>query len=111
MDTSTVKFKLRLIGRLFCISELLLTKNAFKSTTKIKSNLKVTQIEWRKSGLYALSGRSLYKSKNAGKTWTKQSIFKGVPGILSASDQLMLVTVGSDIYTSSNTGKNFKIFS
>jgi photosystem II stability/assembly factor-like uncharacterized protein len=92
-------------------SELLLTENAFKSTKKIKNSLKITQIEWRKSGLYALSGSSLYKSTNSGKTWTKQSTFKGTPGILSASDQLMLVTVGSDIYTSSNTGKKFKIFS
>ena len=89
-------------------SELLLTKNAFKSTTKIKNSLKITQIEWRKSGLYALSGSSLYKSTNSGKTWIKQSAFKGTPGILSASDQLMLVTVGSDIYTSTDSGKNFK---
>jgi hypothetical protein len=29
-------------------------------------------------------------------------------GILSASDQLMLVTVGADIYTSVNSGKSFK---
>jgi photosystem II stability/assembly factor-like uncharacterized protein len=92
-------------------SELLLTENAFKSTTKIKSALKFTQIEWRNSGLYALSGSSLYKSTNSGKIWTKLSTFKGVPGILSASDQLMLVTVGSDIYTSSNAGKKFKILS
>jgi photosystem II stability/assembly factor-like uncharacterized protein len=92
-------------------SELLLTDDAFKSTSKIKNNLKITQIEWRKSGLYALSGTSLYKSTNSGKTWTKQSTFKGAPGILSASDQMMLVTVGSDIYTSKNEGKKFKIFS
>ena len=92
-------------------SELLLTENAFKSTTKIKNALKFTQIEWRKSGLYALSGASLYKSTNSGKTWTTLSTFKGVPGILSASDQMMLVTVGSDIYTSSNAGKKFKIVS
>jgi photosystem II stability/assembly factor-like uncharacterized protein len=92
-------------------SELLLTDNAFKSTSKIKNNLKITQIEWRKSGLYALSGTSLYKSTNSGKTWTKQSTFKGAPGILSASDQMMLVTVGSDIYTSKNEGKKFKILS
>ena len=89
-------------------SELLLTENAFKSTTKLKNALKFTQIEWRKSGLYGLSGSSLYKSTNSGKTWTKQSKFKGAPGILSASDQLMLVTVGSDIYTSKNEGKSFK---
>ena len=92
-------------------SELLLTKNAFKSTTKIKTALKFTQVEWRNSGLYALSGNTLYKSTNSGKTWTKLNTFKGVPGILSASDQMMLVTVGSDIYTSSNTGKKFKILS
>jgi photosystem II stability/assembly factor-like uncharacterized protein len=89
-------------------SELLLTEQAFKSTTKIKNTLKITQIEWGKSGLYGLGGSSLYKSTNSGKTWTKLSTFKGVPGILSTSDQMMLVTVGSDIYTSNNEGKSFK---
>ena len=92
-------------------SELLLTENAFKSTTKIKNGLKFTQVEWRNSGLYGLSGSALYKSTNSGKTWTKLNTFKGVPGILSASDQMMLVTVGSDIYTSSNAGKKFKVVS
>jgi photosystem II stability/assembly factor-like uncharacterized protein len=90
-------------------SELLLTKNAFKSTTKIKNNLKITQIEWRNSGLYALSGSTLYKSTNTGKTWAKLSTFKAEPGILSVSDQMMLVTVGSDIYTSSNNGRKLKV--
>ena len=89
-------------------SELILTRNAFESTTKIKNSLKITQIEWRKSGLYALSGKTLYKSTNSGKTWTKLNTFKGVLGILSASDQLMLVTVGPDIYTSTNSGESFK---
>ncbi len=88
-------------------SELLLTKNAFKSTTKIKNALKFTQIEWRNSGLYALSGTSLYKSSDSGKTWKELNTFKGAPGILSASDQLMLVTVGADIYTSSDAGRKF----
>lgn len=90
-------------------SELLLTKNAFKSTTKIKNTLKFTQIEWRNSGLYALSGTSLYNSSDSGKTWAKLNTFKGSLEILSASDQLMLVTVGSDIYTSSDAGRKFKI--
>ena len=89
-------------------SELLLTEQAFKSTTKIKTTFKFTQVEWVKSGLYGLSGSSLYRSTNSGKSWTKLSTFKGVPGILSASDQLMLVTVGSDIYTSNNEGKSFR---
>jgi photosystem II stability/assembly factor-like uncharacterized protein len=85
--------------------------NAFKSATKIKNTLKFTQIEWRKSGLYALSGTSLYNSSDSGKTWAKLNTFKGSPGILSASDQLMLVTVGADIYTSSDAGRKFKIIS
>jgi hypothetical protein len=90
-------------------SELLLTKNAFKSITKIKNTLKFTQIEWRKSGLYALSGTSLYNSSDYGKTWAKLNTFKGSPEILSASDQLMLVTLGSDIDTSPDAGRKFKI--
>lgn len=89
-------------------SELLITQSAFKTTTTIGITLTMTQIEWRKSGLYGLSGRSLYKSANSGRTWTRQSTFKSAPGLLSASDQLMLVTVGSDIYTSKNEGKSFK---
>jgi photosystem II stability/assembly factor-like uncharacterized protein len=92
-------------------SELLLTKNAFKSTTKIKNTLKFTQIEWRNSGLYGLSGTFLYNSSDSGKTWKKVNTFKGAPGILSASEQLMLVTVGSDIYTSSDAGRKFKTIS
>jgi len=92
-------------------SELLLTKNAFKSTTKIKNNLKITQIEWRNSGLYALNDSSLYKSSKTGKTWTKLSTFKAEPGILSVSDQMMLVTVGSDIYIHRQTmEENSKYF-
>jgi photosystem II stability/assembly factor-like uncharacterized protein len=92
-------------------SELLLTKNAFKSTTKIKTTLKFTQIEWRNSGLYALSGTSLYNSSDSGKTWAKLNSFKAAPEILSASDQLMMVTVGSDIYRSSDAGKKFRVIS
>jgi photosystem II stability/assembly factor-like uncharacterized protein len=88
-------------------SKLLLTEDAFKSTKELKSTLKFTQVEWRDSGLYALSGTSLYMSSDLGKSWKKLNTFKGVAGILSASDQLILVTVGSDIYTSSNFGKKF----
>ena len=88
-------------------SKLLLTKNAFKSTKELKSTIKFTQVEWRDSGLYGLSGTSLYTSSDLGNTWNKLNTFKGATGILSVSDQLILVTVGSDIYTSSNFGKKF----
>lgn len=88
-------------------TNLLLTKNAFKSTKELKSTLKFTQVEWRDSGLYALSGTSLYLSSDLGNSWKKLNTFKGATGILSASGKLILVTVGSDIYTSSNFGKKF----
>ena len=90
-------------------SQLLLTENSFKSTTSVKSTLKFTQIEWRNSGLYALSGSSLYLSSDSGNTWQKLSTFKSATGILSASDQLILVTVGADIYTSTDAGRKFTL--
>ena len=90
-------------------SKLLLTENAFKTTKELNSNLNFTQIEWRKTGLFALSGNSLYKSINVGKTWTKLSEFTAAAGMLSASEKLMLVIVGSSIYTSTNSGKSFKV--
>ena len=89
-------------------SQLLVTDDAFKTTKEVKSELKFTQVEWRDSNLYALSGTSLYKSSNLGNSWKRLNAFKGATGILSASDQLILVTVGSDIYTSKNMGKIFR---
>ena len=91
--------------------QLLITMDAFKSTREIRNSPKFTQVEWRNSGLFALSGTSLYTSSSNGNTWKKLNTFKGVTGILSASDQLILVTVGSNIYTSSNNGREFNLFS
>lgn len=92
-------------------SQFLITEDAFKSATELRSTLKFTQVEWRDSGLYALSGTSLYRSLNLGNSWKKINTLKGVPGILSASDPLILITVGSNIYTSTNYGKKFVIVS
>lgn len=89
-------------------SQFLITEDAFKTTKEVKSELKFTQVEWRDSGLYALSGTSLYMSSNYGNTWKKLNTFKAVTELFSASDQTMLVTVGSDIYTSKNMGKSFR---
>jgi hypothetical protein len=88
-------------------SKLLITDNAFKSSVVIKSNLNFDQIEWRKSGLYALSGSSIYKSINSGESWKKLNEFKTQPGILSSSEQLLLVTVGSAINISKDSGRKF----
>jgi photosystem II stability/assembly factor-like uncharacterized protein len=89
-------------------SNLMLTYNSFNTMVTIKSSLKFTQIEWTKAALYGVSGSSLYKSTNVGKTWSKLTTFKGEPGILGASENLLVVTVGSDFYKSLNAGKNFK---
>jgi len=89
-------------------SNLMLTDNSFNTMVTIKSSLKFTQIEWTKAALYGVSGSSLYKSTNVGKTWSKLTTFKGEPGILGASENLLVVTVGSDFYKSLNAGKNFK---
>lgn len=92
-------------------SQLVFTEDAFKSTTVLKNPLKFTQLEWRNSGLYALSGTSLYFSFNSGTSWKKLNTFTEATEILSASDQLILVTVGSEIYTSKNLGKKFEVVS
>lgn len=89
-------------------NELFHTDNAFKSTIKIKSSQKFSQIEWVKSGLYGLSGSTLYKSIDSAKTWKKLRVFEGNAGVLSADDQLLLVTVGANIYTSESAGVTFK---
>jgi len=89
-------------------TNLWLTENSFNTTVEIKNSLKFSQIEWTKSGLFGLSGNTLYKSLNNGKTWSKISKFKGEPGILGSSENLMMVTVGSNFYRSLNSGKSFK---
>ncbi len=89
-------------------TDLLFTKNAFKSISKLNNSEKFSQIEWINSGLYGLSGSSLFKSIDTGKSWTKISTFNGEVGILSANDECILVTVGSNIFKSNNAGKSFK---
>ena len=81
-----------------------------KEISQLKYWLSATKSPMSMGHDMGMSGSSLYKSTNIGRTWTELSSFKGAPGILSASDQLMLVTVGSDIYTSKNKGKEFRIF-
>ena len=96
------KLHLALIGALaFSVVGVLAAKSSGYSLSTVVG-LPKSHAQW---------GNSLYKSTNLGKTWAKQSTFKGAPGILSVSDQMMLVTVGSDIYTSKNSGRKFQILS
>jgi len=87
---------------------LVYSKNHFKSVEKIVIPKGVSQIEWTKNGILALSGSALYRSSNYGKTWTLLNKLPGEGGILSANENLSLVTIGSAVYLSTNQGKTFK---
>lgn len=87
---------------------LVYSKNHFKSVEKVVAPKSVSQIEWTKNGILALSGSALYQSSDYGKTWTLLSKLPGEAGILSANENLSLVTIGSAIYLSTNQGKTFK---
>jgi photosystem II stability/assembly factor-like uncharacterized protein len=87
---------------------LILTKNAFGKSSKVRTSFAPTQIEWSKSGLFALSASTLFKSTNEGKSWSKLSTFKGSAELLSASDEMIIVTVGREIYASQGSGILFK---
>lgn len=88
--------------------DLILTKNAFDKSSKVRTSFAPTQVEWSKSGLFALSASTLFKSTNEGKSWSKLSTFKGSAELLSASDEMIIVTVGREIYTSQGSGILFK---
>ena len=87
---------------------LVYSKNHFKSVEKVVAPKGISQIEWTKNGILALSGSALYRSSDYGKTWTLLSKLPGEGGILSANENLSLVTIGSAIYLSTNQGKTFK---
>lgn len=88
--------------------KLVLTEDAFKSSKTIKTPKAFSQIEQTNSGIFALSGDSLYRSTNLGETWKKIMTFQGTTGILSANNQIMLVTEGSNIFLSNDSGISFK---
>lgn len=87
---------------------LIMTSDGFKKSKNVTIKFKVSQIEWTNLGLFALTGKTLLKSVDDGKTWNKLFTFTGDTGLLSASNSKIAVTIGADIFVSTDNGKSFK---
>ena len=89
--------------------KLFMTSDVFKTSSAVKGSYVFTQVEWTTKQLLALSGKDLLSSADYGATWKKVYSFKGQPGLLSANDKVIAVTVGSDFFVSTNAGISFKV--
>lgn len=101
-DTKAKALALR-DGRLFQ------TTNNFKTSSEIKSDVRLSQLEWSKKQLLAASGRDLLVSKDQGVQWSKLYSFKGDISILAHSAELLVAIVGADVWQSANGGKSFNL--
>ena len=88
--------------------KIVLTKNAFKSTTVIRSDFQAQTVETLGSELYASSGKTLYRTSDLGKKWSVVSTFKDQISVVTASDKSLVVVAGTSILTSTDLGKTFK---
>ena len=85
------------------------TKDSFKSTSEIKLNFPLTQIEWNSKRLVASSGANLFISSDFGRTWKKHYSFRNPIGILAHSSELLVAVVGSQVWNSSDEGRTFTL--
>jgi hypothetical protein len=90
-------------GRLFQ------TTDNFKTSSEVKLDLKLSQLEWSKKQLLAASGKDLLISNNQGVQWSKLYSFKGDISILAKSAELLVAIVGAQVWQSSNGGKSFSL--
>lgn len=90
-------------GRLFQ------TTNNFITSSEIKLDVKLSQLEWSKKQLLAASGRDLLVSKDQGVQWSKLYSFKGDISILAHSAELLVAIVGAQVWQSTNGGKSFSL--
>lgn len=89
--------------------KLFQTTNNFKSSTEVKLNVRLSQLEWGKKHLLASSGKDLLISNNQGLQWSKLYSFKGDISILAHSAELLVAIVGADVWQSTNGGKSFTL--
>lgn len=89
--------------------KLFQTTNNFKSSSEIKSDVRLSQLEWSKKQLLAASGRDLLISKDQGVQWSKLYSFKGDISILAHSAELLVAIVGADVWQSADGGKSFSL--
>lgn len=88
--------------------KIVMTKNAFKSTTEIKTDFDAQTVETIDSGLYASSGKTLYHTSDLGKKWVAVSTFKDQISVVTASSKSIVVVAGPSILISTDSGKTFK---
>ncbi len=88
--------------------KIVMTKNAFKSTTEIKTDFDAQTVETIDSGLYASSGKTLYHTSDLGKKWFAVSTFKDQISVVTASSKSIVVVAGPSILISTDSGKTFK---
>ncbi|MDP1852102.1 MAG: hypothetical protein Q8K48_06785 [Candidatus Planktophila sp.] len=88
--------------------KLLQTTNAFKTTTSIKSSLKLSSIEIVGATLYASSGKAIYRSVDSGKSWKKIATLSTEIASISMNAKLFVAVTTDAIFVSHDGGKSFK---
>jgi len=73
----------------------------------VKTPFVVESIDWIKGSLIAASGRDLYQSKNAGKSWKKLVSMPSTISSVTQSNKLIAFVMGSSIYSSRDGGTSF----
>jgi photosystem II stability/assembly factor-like uncharacterized protein len=87
--------------------KLFQSTDALKSVKEVKTPFVVESIDWIKGSLIAASGKDLYQSKNAGKSWKKLATLPSIISSVTQSNSLIAFVMGSAIYSSNNGGKSF----
>lgn len=83
------------------------TSNAFTSTVKIKSSLKWSAVEVVGTKVYGASGKSIYLSTDAAKSWQKIATLADEISSISCSAEVIVAVTGGSIFLSRDGGKSF----
>jgi hypothetical protein len=67
--------------------------DSFSTRSTIKTEFKVSSVEFNGKILYAASGKDIYNSEDDGKSWQKLASFKSDISDFSTSDQLIVAIV------------------
>ncbi len=87
--------------------KLFQSTDALKSVKELKTPFVVESIDWIKGSLIASSGKDLYQSNNAGKSWKKLVTMPSAISSVTQSNKFIAFVMGSSIYASRDSGKSF----
>lgn len=87
--------------------KLFQSTDALKSVKELKTPFVVESIDWIKGSLIASSGKDLYQSNNAGKSWKKLVSMPSAISSVTQSNKFIAFVMGSSIYASRDSGKSF----